>query len=579
VINHPPIDTGARAAAPARSGPIATERQFFFDLAVVLIIGLGVRLALAPFAGHDSYDHALRVWIAWRWVEDPFPLTYGVWGPLHFFLMAPVIALFDPILAPVLLHVALGALVPLVVYLFTREEFGSRGGALAAAIAFALYPVAILNSLSARSETPFVLLAAIAILALSRTRRGEGLGWAVGAGIAMTLAAMLRYEGWMLIPPLAVILWPRWSAMAAFLACAMVFPVISMVSNFVEYGHPLYGIAWASQHELETMGKAGMSLGERAGQLARFVANLVGGMTPLLALMAGLGALVCLIQRRRQAIWLIPCAVLGVLLFASALRGTLVPKVNYTATLGLLLIPFLAAFLTAPPFQRLGRRGQLATHILLFGSMLLFLVIGTLRDVPGMRDRSMLLSAMPAIGPVPGLSDRLTLDGFAAAIRAETAESGEAFISDFLGFSPTGYLALATGVHRDRIYLPSAAPRAPVEGLRRGVASERLPLRRRSFPLIGNVVPELAAFLRLHPQGVIVLQPGSRLAGWLAYDPAGSAEFDGVRLELDEIARTAWPLPAEPSRLEPGGTPGAPGELIAFRYEVVDAVSAAPDAP
>jgi hypothetical protein len=511
VINPPRIDAGVRAAAPARLELIATGRQSLFDLAVVLIIGLGVRLALAPFAGHDSYDHALRVWAAWRWVEDPFPLTYGVWPPLHFFMLAPVIALFDPILAPVLLHVGLGALVPLVVYLFTREEFGSRGGALAAAVAFAIYPVAILNSLSVRSETPFVLLVGLAMLALSRTRRGEGLGWAVVAGIAMTLAAMLRYEGWMLILPLAVILWPRWSAMAAFVACAMLFPLVSMASNFAQYGHPLWGIAWASQHELVTMGKASFGLGERARQLALFVASLVGGMTPILALMSGLGVLICLIERRRQTIWLIPILVLSALLFSSAVRGTLVPKVNYTATLGLMLIPFLAVLFTDSPFQRLGRRGQLATHILLFGSMLLFLVIGTLRDVPGMRDRSTVIAAVPAIGPVPGLSDRLTLDGFAAAIRAETAEPGEAFISDFLGFAPTGYLALTTGVHRDRIYLPSAAPRASVEGtsqwFRIGAPAAPQPpvsAHRQCFPGAGSVPAAASAWRHCPAAGFTV---------------------------------------------------------------------------
>src|SRR6478752_5528395 len=98
-----------QAAADPRRG----DQILWLDLFSLLALALVVRLVLLPYASQDSNDHSLRVWIAWRWSEDPFFFLHGHWPPLHFFLLGPVIHWFhDPLLAPVLLQVAFGSLVP-----------------------------------------------------------------------------------------------------------------------------------------------------------------------------------------------------------------------------------------------------------------------------------------------------------------------------------------------------------------------------------------------------------------------------------------------------------------------------------
>ena len=209
------------------STPPASTDGHATDIALLLLLALAVRLAGLPWATADSWDHAARIWAAWRWSDDPFMLTWGVWGPLHYMLMAPVVAWFGPTTAPTALHAVLGALIPPLVYLLARREIGDRWGALLAGAAAALAPVLILNSLSARSETPTALLVLLAMLALSRARGERPVLWAALGGLALTLAGGFRYEPWMLTPFLAAILWPQRRAMLTFLATASIWPAMT----------------------------------------------------------------------------------------------------------------------------------------------------------------------------------------------------------------------------------------------------------------------------------------------------------------------------------------------------------------
>ena len=562
------MTVASTAAAPA---PRRWHDGALPHLALVLAVALAVRLALLPYASQDTLDHTVRIWIGWRWAEDPFPLLHGMWPPLQFFLIGGIVRLFgDPILAPVLLHVAIGSAIPLVLYLFTAREFGSRGAALAVGLAYALYPVAIRNSLEALAQAPMMLLLALTLLALSRARDPDA-GWrhAAAAGLALTLAALLRYEGWMLIPFFALALWPRLGAMAAFVAAAALGPLASLAANLLHYGDALAGIQAVTRYELGAMGKADLSLLQRAGQVARLGLNLAAGMTPLLALLAALGALACLARRTRQAVWLIPPAGLLLVILAAAAQGSVNPKSHYTETFGLLLIPFLAAFLLQRPVRRLRPAGLAGVHAVLFGSMAFLLVIGTLRDLPGMKERSAVVRATPAVGPAPTFEGREVLDRVVPALRLSLA-GGDGLVSDFLGYGATGYLALQSRRHPDRVWI---APVAPNTDLDRQKAEYLGPLRTRPQPLVGSYHAELDEGLRANRSGVLLVQPGSRFSDWLRRPGPGRGSLLGVELALRELARVPWPLP-EDSRLRGDRVPAeAPGELLVLRYTVTPAIA------
>ena len=213
-----------------RQSPIA------WQACAIVTLALAVRLALLPLASHETLDQAARVFIAWRWADDPFLLLHGIWPPLHFLLLGTVLRLFpDPIMAPVWLHLLLGCATPAVVYLFTHRLFGSPRAALAVGVAFAIYPIAIRDSLSVLAQTPFVLLVALSMLALVNARGRTG-DWrhALAAGFALTLASALRYEGWMLTPFFAVLLCRQPRRALIFLLAAVAWPLVSMSANWLQ---------------------------------------------------------------------------------------------------------------------------------------------------------------------------------------------------------------------------------------------------------------------------------------------------------------------------------------------------------
>ena len=482
-------------------------------------------------------------------------------------MVGGVLWLFDdPITAPVVMHVLLGSATPAVLYLFTNRLFQAPRAALAVGIAFALYPIAIRNSLSVLAQAPFALLLALTILALAHARDRDG-DWrhALAAGVALTLASALRYEGWMLTPFLALLLWQRRGRAAIFIAAAVGWPIISMSANWLHFADPTIGINSAAHHELESVGKAFLSFEERMALPFKLAMGLVGGMTPVLVLFVCLGVLDCLARRRPQTIWLLPAVGLAALMVAAAARGSLVPKAIYTETLGLLLMPFLAAFLTAPALRRLSPLGPAAAHMALFGSMAMLLTLGVLRDNPGLRHTHSLLAAIPAVGPVPHLQQQHAVDEMVAVIRAQRVASGGALVTDSLDSPATGYLALHSGYHPDAIFMATGAPGIDNDAR---VPEERRDLRAREQPLLGANPPHLHDFMRRHCHGVLLLRPGSRMAALLNYQAPDRAANGGSPVQLRELMRVDWSVPVD-HRLPHGGLVGpAEGEVVLFGYRV-----------
>jgi len=70
-------------------------------------------------------------------------------------------------------------------------------------------------------------------------------------------------------------------------------------------------------------------------------------------------------------------------------------------------------------------------------------------------------------------------------------------------------------------------------------------LRTRWQPLQDSEPLDFDAFLRAYCSGFLVLQPGSRFAGWLGYREPDRASRYGIELRLDAVARAPWPMPMD----------------------------------
>ena len=142
---------------------------------LIAALSLAYRLALLPFATIESADSVSRTWKAWAWLADPHIISHGFWGPLHTYLIAFALTVYpDPLLSPLLLHVAFGAATPVLLYLWIRREFTDQRTAIFIALAYVFIPVAVNSSISALAEAPTTFLVLLSLIFLSAARAERG---------------------------------------------------------------------------------------------------------------------------------------------------------------------------------------------------------------------------------------------------------------------------------------------------------------------------------------------------------------------------------------------------------------------
>jgi hypothetical protein len=230
-------------------------------------------------------------------------------------------------------------------------------------------------------------------------------------------------------------------------------------------------------------------------------------------------------------IWLLPLIGLTGALSAAVARGSLVPKFNYTVTLGVLLLPFSAVL-----YRRLGIDTAAPRRYALGCAVMVASVLGFSSD------RVRILAHLPSIvgmSPTPAIDNEDAALRTAGILRENLRGPDTGLISDFFGWGTTHYVALLTRLHPDRIYL---APGAPNQEIDRA---------------------ELTGFVGQFPHGVILLQSGSRFATAVGFDPAGTVTIEGQTLRLEKIASVPWPAAGATT----ADTPATP-HLDLFRYSV-----------
>ena len=174
-------------------------------LAIVVIAIAAMRfviVATLPDADLDSYGHfaAARALVA-----APRELAvHWVWLPGWHFVLALFVELRAGFLGARLFNAAIAALGPLVLYHSLAPR--SRRAASIAALAWALAPLTNVVATSAQSETLFAVLLVCGCGAIARRRGIQG---GLLGGACLTLACLLRYEGWAVLAGLAVVFLSR----------------------------------------------------------------------------------------------------------------------------------------------------------------------------------------------------------------------------------------------------------------------------------------------------------------------------------------------------------------------------------
>jgi hypothetical protein len=98
-----------------------STKQIFW----LVLIGLIVRLVALPFVHTDDADAVTRVFMAYKWLQEPHWIVSDVWLPLHLYMNAFIIRLSggDLIYAPKLVNILFAVATVIPLYKFTENEF------------------------------------------------------------------------------------------------------------------------------------------------------------------------------------------------------------------------------------------------------------------------------------------------------------------------------------------------------------------------------------------------------------------------------------------------------------------------
>jgi hypothetical protein len=513
------------------------------DLLVIAVSGLAARLALLPFTGIDTSDATFRTWLALRWLAHPRFITSGVWLPLHFYLSGIAIYLFkDQVYAPIAMNIGFSISTAIVMYLYARNEGASRPACFAVGSVFALYPIAIRNSLMPLSEPSFVFFMAMTLLFLSKTRADTGT-WrtAVLAAVWLNLASMIRFEAWIVMPFLCLVLYKKIPLMTFFAATSLIYPIIWMTGSALDTGNPLNSFQQASDITLQLQGRAA----ELSTWMTRVAAVLTSASVTFAAATRWISALcvvgigVAIATRSRRTIWILPLAGLALAMASAVARGSLRPRLFYAEPIVLFLLPFLMElFPSTDASHARARRSWWAAWSIT--AILLATVVGTVLELrTGDWRVSGILNFLSPIRPVSRFPNQTMADEIIALSSQHIFGKEEGLVSDFYDWSGSSYVVLRTGLPPDRVFMARGHDK-PTD------------------------LTELGAFVDRHPAGVLLLHLGSRFRDALRFD-GEQIVVDGRRVKLDKVGEVPWPALTDAAIIGNGGE--GRGGLAVFRYQ------------
>lgn len=346
------------ASGPDELTPAAEPRPLVLVLFLV-IAALLPRLAVFPINENLHGDAVVRTELAERWAANPhwidsFHDGAYQFGPLHLYAVGAVLKVWpDRADAGRAVSLLFGTLSVLPLYFLTRRLFGWKAG-LVAGLGFAAWGMHIQMSTTAASEalSLFLLLGVLASFAR---------GWEEGrmrplfiSAVLLNLACATRYDTWMLIPLLSVLLlFGDRDKVAAvtravlFALLCLPFPLFWMQGNEVATGSALYPVkfiqdfhdSWAAAG-VGTYGAAGF----RLMNVLFWPGMALFTLTPLVALF-GMVGMVSVWRKMPQHRWLIWVALLptAYFTFRAAVMADFVPLGRFTVNQIVLLLPFVAA--------------------------------------------------------------------------------------------------------------------------------------------------------------------------------------------------------------------------------------------
>ncbi len=247
-----------------------------------------LRLAVASQSDFGLGDDGARAaWLA-SWLQHPHAVWTGMWLPGHLYLQALVaLVVGDPSWSGVVLS-ALGTAGCAWILVRAVERDWGFHAALATGVIIAISPVSLAHGATADINPMFAFFPIAAVAAIERFLNGGGRRWLWIGGALLAWSTWCRFDAIVLVPAVAILLWPRRTMLLVF-----------------ALGSLLPFVLWNAVESMQT---------GQAAHVARVVQNDPGLR----------GSLVSLVFSLLGGVWQavpLPCAVLGIAGMLRALRA------------------------------------------------------------------------------------------------------------------------------------------------------------------------------------------------------------------------------------------------------------------
>jgi len=335
-----------------------------------LLLGAAVlvpRLLVFPFNENLGGDAVVRVWLGDGWAANPHLITSFTrgavqFGPLHIYLVGLAGLLWpSPEHAGRLVSLIVGALTAWPLHALTRRLFDVRAADVAV-LCFACWGLHIQCSTTASSEALNLLVVMGALAALQAWLDTAKVSALLGSALLLNLACMTRYDSWLLVPMLVLVVALRsWRTALLFGAASSVFAATWMVGNALDLGDPLYPFTYINDFHRRWYASDKLYWGPVFYRLYAFFfwpGVALFTLTPLVATAGGAG-MVRAWRTVPRSRWLIVVTLVPTLMYAvrSSILGGFVPLSRFAVKEVAFLLPFVWPGATWA-LQRLPRLGK-----------------------------------------------------------------------------------------------------------------------------------------------------------------------------------------------------------------------------
>ena len=343
--------------------PLGEEHESPHVIGPLLVLaGLSavVRLACFPF-DIEMIDAAARVALAIRWLHHPGVMSAtecSQYGPLPIYLNAGILSIWNtPYTAPRFLSLIFGSATVVPLFFLTRLLFGRRA-AIFSGVFFAFYTLQVKSSITAMAEAPFGFLFLAGLFYLFRFRRDGTTRDLYIAAVWISLACLVRYEGWLYVPLFGLLsvrpsarsgggagwLMDSLKSAVGFVMIASLCPILWMTMNYVKGADPLWAWHFIAKDHAQL---AEMALVKRGG-IGGVIYNLffspgvlLLSLTPAVAILSLAGFLRAL--ARRQTLAYAALLLPSLVYVAETLGMRMAPLARLFTLTGLLLLPYAGA--------------------------------------------------------------------------------------------------------------------------------------------------------------------------------------------------------------------------------------------